>query len=618
MFDSRNLNYKNPFGAVSTGTAVHFKINLPRDFHCSGASLIVENNSDKQVLDLFWCGMNGDSHEYWECHFAPNSAGIYFYHFECRTDRGIRALMRGIDGKAVLQGFDRWQLTVYNDFQTPEWLKGGLIYQIFPDRFYKSDETANTIPYERFIHQNWDEDIRWQPAEDGEIYNDDFFGGNLKGIEEKLPYLQSLGVTCLYLNPIFESHSNHRYDTANYAKIDPLLGTEADFVSLCKTANTLGIHILLDGVFSHTGSDSVYFNRSGRYDSIGAYQSETSPYASWYQFKNFPDDYDCWWGFITLPNVNETDSSYNDYINGENGIVRKWLRLGASGWRLDVADELPDTFLDNLHDAAKAEKPNALIMGEVWEDATNKMAYGSLRRYLLGGQLDSVMNYPFKNAILLYLLEGNSSAFFEIILSIVENYPAESLQVLMNPLGTHDTERILTLLGGIQTVGLDRKMQSEQKLTQQQRELAVKRLKLASLLQYTLPGVPALYYGDEVGMEGCKDPFNRRTFPWGNSLYENEKAELTSWYHDLGQMRLTNHVLKQGNFRKIYAENDVLAYARESIHSDCSSLFVLVNRGEKFHDIGDILPVDGKSILGKHFNEQNKEIGPFEFSVIAY
>ena len=332
---------------------------------------------------------------------------------------------------------------------------------------------------------------------------------------EKLPYLKELGVTCLYFTPVFESHSNHRYDTADYSKIDPLLGSEEDLTQLCAAARKLGIRVILDGVFSHTGSDSVYFNREGRYPTQGAYNSQQSPYYPWYTFRQWPNSYDCWWNFDTLPNVNETNDSYNEYINGPQGIVRKWLKAGASGWRLDVADELPDLFLDRLHDAVKAEQPDALILGEVWEDASNKSAYGVRRRYLLGRQLDTVMNYPFRDAILGFLLGEDPARFAEAVETIVENYPPQCLNLLMNHIGTHDTERALTVLGGEPAGARGREWQAAQKLTPAQRETGVKRLKLASLIQYLLPGVPCLYYGDEAGMEGYRDPLQPGLLPLG-------------------------------------------------------------------------------------------------------
>ncbi len=586
MFHSRNPKYRAPTGAVEAGSPVHFRITLPRELSCSAARLIMEREGDPAIIqDMFWCGMNGENREWWECDFTPEDTGLYFYQFEASTCRGVQRLSRGERGWAVFGGTWRWQLTVYQaGFETPSWLEGGVMYQIFPDRFFKSDQEKTGLPAGRTYHQDWYEQPDWRPNEQGRVTNSDFFGGDLRGIAEKLPYLKSLGVTCLYLNPVFESHSNHRYDTADYSKIDPLLGTEEDFTALCQAAADLNIQVLIDGVFSHTGSDSVYFNREGRYESAGAYNSPESPYYPWYNFQNWPDQYESWWGFDTLPNVNETDESYNAFINGEDGIVRRWLRAGASGWRLDVADELPDPFIDKLSAAAKAEDPEALVLGEVWEDASNKAAYGVRRRYLLGGQLDSVMNYPFRDAIFAFLLGGDPKAFAEAVENIVENYPPQCLRLLMNHIGTHDTERALTVLGGEPAGSRGREWQSGQTLNQRQRETGVARLKLAAMLQYLLPGVPCLYYGDEAGLEGYRDPFNRACYPWGR-----EDAELLDWYRALGKMRAEQKsILARGGYRTLRAEGNLLVMERYrlSVREDLDqvfrdSLLLVVNRSER-------------------------------------
>lgn len=574
MFHSRDPIYKDPVGAVSEGTAVHFRITLPRELTASAAFLIMEQEGvGVQRLDMFWCGMNGEDKEWWECHYTPSAAGLYFYYFEARTCRGSLRLSKGFSGAAVSGGLSSWQMTVYSQtLSTPEWLTGGIFYQIFPDRFARSGTPAEALPAGRTLHGDWFEQPDWKPNEQGRVTNSDFFGGDLKGIQEKLPYLEKLGVTCIYFNPLFESHSNHRYDTADYSKIDPLLGTEQDFSELCSAAGRLGIRIIIDGVFSHTGSDSVYFNREGRYPGPGACQSQDSPYFSWYSFHSWPESYDCWWNFDTLPNVRETDPSYDDYINGESGIVRKWLKAGASGWRLDVADELPDAFIDRLSRAAKAEKPDALILGEVWEDASNKSAYGVRRRYLLGGQLDSVMNYPFRDAILGFLLGNDPRHFAEAVENLVENYPPQCLRLLMNHIGTHDTERALTVLGGEPSNGRGREWQSAQQLSPEQREIGKKRLKLASLIQYLLPGIPCVYYGDEAGMEGYRDPFNRACYPWGR-----EDKELVSWYENLGKLRGEQRsILGQGGYRTLLADGDLLAFERYAAQNGALSRLVLV------------------------------------------
>lgn len=577
MFDSMNPVFRNPVGAVPAGQTVHFKINPPRALRCSAArtEILCDQTGECVTLEMFWCGMDGDDREWWECDFQASAAGLYFYHFSLDTYQGVVGLFRVPNGggkSTVADAGTSWQITAYSpELKTPDWLAGGVIYQIFPDRFYNSGTPKSAVPADRRMHAAWTEEPEWRSDEKGEITNSDYFGGDLRGIEEKLPYLSALGVTCIYLNPIFEAHSNHRYNTADYEKIDPLLGDEADFVSLCRAARHSGIRILLDGVFSHTGSDSVYFNSLGRYASDGACQSQQSPYAGWYEFTSWPDAYKCWWGIKTLPNVRETAPTFNAFINGPTGVVRKWLALGAAGWRLDVADELPDAFLDALQDAAKDERADALILGEVWEDASNKTAYGQRRRYLLGGQLDSVMNYPYRSAILGYLTGRPAEEAMEVFLSVIENYPPQALRLLMNHIGTHDTERALTLLGGVPLDGRGRAWQSGAHLSPKERGLALLRLRLASAIQFTLPGVPCIYYGDEAGLEGYRDPFNRRAFPWGQ-----EDRDLTEWYRALGKIRAACPCLAEGAFYPLAAEDGLLAYCRRDT---TGALLCAVNRG---------------------------------------
>jgi glycosidase len=246
-----------------------------------------------------------------------------------------------------------------------------------------------------------------------------------------------------------------------------------------------------------------------------------------------------------------------EYINGAEGIVSRWLQAGADGWRLDVADELPDGFLDALRARVKATDPEAIVLGEVWEDASNKESYGHRRRYLLGQQLDSVMNYPFRDAVLGYLLDGNGAAFINKVWNVVENYPPQTLRLLMNHIGTHDTERALTLLGGEPAYGRGRSWQAGQRMTADQRRLALRRMRLAALLQFALPGVPCIYYGDEAGMEGYRDPFNRHPYPWGG-----EDADLLDWYRRLGAARHAAPVLAAGAFAPVPAPDDVACFAR--------------------------------------------------------
>ena len=578
-FHSRDLFFKSKFGAVKTGEKLRFRLLLPRSF-CVSASFFVltKDGEDPVAHGMYWAGMHGDTQEIWDLEIALPERGLYFYHFEYDSAWGRGAIYCIGDGAGAVANAvtpqNDWQLTVYDaNYQTPDWLKGGVMYQIFPDRFYNSGKPKKNVPADRILRTDTENQPYWRPNKDGKVLNNDYFGGDLAGITEKLPYLQSLGVTCIYLNPIFEAHANHRYNTADYLKIDPLLGDEADFKTLCETAKKFGIRVILDGVFSHTGDDSLYFNRAGRYKTLGAYNSEKSPYYPWYTFFDYPDSYKSWWGFETLPEVNEESPEYLEFITGENGVVKKWLRLGAAGWRLDVADELPDAFLDALCASAKAEKADALVLGEVWEDATNKWAYGERRRYLLGGQLDSVMNYPFANAILNFARNGIAEGFAHAVTDIVENYPKPALDCMMNHIGTHDTERAITKIMGESAEGRDREWQSRRILSAGDYEKGVTLLKLTAVLQFTLPGVPCIYYGDEAGLQGYKDPFNRGCYPWGR-----ENQDLIAFYQTLGALRGSLDCLKTGELHFVSAVLGCVAYEREG---DSDGILVIANRNEQ-------------------------------------
>ena len=400
-----------------------------------------------------------------------------------------------------------------------------------------------------------------------------------------MDYIASLGTTILYLNPIGKSFSSHRYDTGDYKTPDPMLGTLGDFKSLCEAAHARGIKVILDGVYSHTGSDSLYFNREGHFSGEGAYNSKASPYYSWYQFHNWPNDYKSWWGFDTLPTINKMDPAFMDYIiTGKDSVVAHWLNLGADGFRLDVADELPDAFLATLKKRIREIKPDALLMGEVWEDASNKVAYGVRRRYFVDGELDSCMNYPFRTAIINFMRGFDSgSALKETVMTIAENYPPQVFHCNMNHLGTHDTPRILTAL--VDDYEGPRQEMAQRRLSRNQLEVARERLLMASFLQYTLPGSPSLYYGDEALMEGGKDPFNRRPYPWGK-----EDRELRKHFCRLGALRKAEEALRLGDIQFFQAGDKHLGYTRSY---GGRTLRIYCNRSG---DSWDIAP--GKVLLG--------------------
>jgi glycosidase len=596
-FDSRKIYYRSPFGAVEQGTTIHLRILIPRELHTQKAEYCTKYDYDYswEFTKMIWCGTFDENTEIWECDFTPNRIGLYWYGFKLHTTFGVRYIVPSdpYQVSTIEENPGRsWQITCYKKgFDTPKWPVGGVMYQIFPDRFNFSGEEKHLARTDFTRNNDWYALPQWQPNEHGEITNSDFFMGDLKGITQKLDYLQKLGVSCIYLNPIGEAYSNHRYDTGDYAHVDPILGNEDDFVELCTKAKELGIHVINDGVFSHTGADSVYFNRFGRYGKGGAYQDKNSPYYTWYKFNEWPDNYNSWWGFYTLPEVIETSPAFNEYINGKNGIVRKWMRCGNSGWRLDVADELPDEFMENLRKSVKEENPEAFIVGEVWEDASNKESYGARRKFLLGDQLDSVMNYVFRNAILDFCRGQDAKYTMDSIMSVVENYPRPVLRVLMNSLSTHDTERALTVIAGEPLNGRDRAWQANQKLSPEQRSRGTKLLKLAAGMQYTLPGFPCVYYGDEAGMEGYRDPFNRCCYPWGK-----EDNDLINWHKELGDLRKYCTALWDGEFRPVFAKGCRLSYIR---HDSQTAIYCTFNTSEE--EITIAPPpgfADGKPLLG--------------------
>ena len=577
-YNSRKGYHKSPFGAVRAGAEVVFRIILPLKSQVHCVRLVVHHDitGEHECLALEWESNEGTDEGWWSGRYTPCETGLLFYHFEYETPHGRNFIYHAGNGLGkITKDGAPWQLTVYSpDFATPDWLKGGVFYQIFPDRFYCSGSPKSNVPDDRILRKDWGEDPLWEPDEHGNINSYDFFGGDLNGITQKLPLLVDLGVTCIYINPIFEAHSNHRYDTADYLKIDPLLGDENDFMYLCAQARENGIRIILDGVFSHTGADSVYFNKSKRYPLKGAANTMDSPYCSWYTFKHWPEDYDSWWGIDMLPEINEDEPGFIDFITGGDGVVRKWLRAGASGWRLDVADELPDVFLDALRKAVKAENSEAFILGEVWEDASNKCSYGKRRPYLQGDQLDSVMNYPFSTALMAYMQNGQANALIDRVLDILENYPSPAIHTLMNHIGTHDTVRAITLLAGATPSKCPKNDRIMPKLNTNQKTKALTLMKLIATVQFTLPGVPCIYYGDEAGLEGGQDPYNRACYPWGDEDYE-----LLQHYKTLGHIRKTSPALIDGVFESMTNHNDgCLAFARKGRGN---SVLTIANRGEK-------------------------------------
>ena len=608
LYDSKQLQFKSPFGTLVPGQTCTLQIHVPHTVQAKTVECVLqhENGTILKTVTMDYAKKIG-AYEIFKGSFVLDEPGLFFYYFRVHSRTSSFRLFKYGDDTNMEAGA-LWQLScVPADFDTPDWAKGAVIYQVFPDRFHKAgrcDLSGKLEPYT--VHHNWFDEVDWRPTPEGLVLNNDFYGGNFKGITEKMDYIASLGTTILYLNPISKSFSSHRYDTGDYKTPDPMLGTEADFTELCNAAHARGIKVILDGVYSHTGSDSLYFNRQGHFPGMGAYQSQKSPYYGWYDFKTWPNTYTSWWSFDTLPTVNKMHPAFIDYIiTGEDSVVEHWLKAGADGFRLDVADELPDAFIKLLKDRIRQIKPDALLMGEVWEDASNKSAYGVRRRYFVDGELDSVMNYPFRNAILRFIRGWDAGRELkDTVMSIAENYPPQVLSCNMNLLGTHDTVRILTAL--VDDFEGSREEQAGRRLSRNQLEVARERLLSATFLQYTLPGSPSIYYGDEALMEGHKDPFNRRTYPWGHA-----DRELVQHFRRLGQIKKDHPALRLGDIQFFQAGDKHIGFTRSY---EGKTLRIYCNRSADTWEI----PA-GKMLLGYNLQVVAPDwltVGPRGFCIV--
>lgn len=575
---------KSITGAVPSDTEITFSVCANAE-NCTFA--IREDGSDK--MKYFPLEKSGEYFSFVK-KFKP---GIYWYTF--LLDNGY---MIGLGEKYTgILTFNpvEFQLSVYDkNYSVPNWLSGGIIYQIFPDRFMRADKEKQ-VSEGKILHDNWEDMPVFLPNSEGKVLNNDFFGGDFNGIRQKLSYLKDLGVTCIYLNPIFKAYSNHRYDTGDYMHFDELLGTEEDFRALVKACKKSEIKIILDGVFNHCGDDSVYFNKYGHYESCGAYNDKNSPYVDWFNFIDYPQNYKSWWGITTLPTYNKTNEELIRFITGKNGVLEKYLKLGINGWRLDVVDELPAEFVKEIRKAVKSQDPEAIIIGEVWEDASNKISYGIRRHYFEGEELDSVMNYPLKDAILDFVQNSNAKFLAYTIKEQIDHYPKKVLDSLMNILSTHDTYRLLSAVSEYSVAGKTKEEMSHIRIGKDHRDKAIFNLKVASLLQYTLYGTPSLYYGDEAGMEGYTDPLNRKCYPWGK-----EDSEILSWYKKLGRLRSNYSVFKDGIYREIYEDKGFFAFERKGEDSEFMVAINLSNVERILNFEEELLDV----LSGKYYNKE--------------
>ena len=619
FYNSYDINYKNPFGAVPAESEVIFRIKVSAESKDIKKVILRCWNQDTEMLYQMKKDSSLDENFYKTAVKMPKTPSLFWYYFIIEVGGQTfyysnNSLYGGIGSISEAPTNNSYQVTVYDkNFETPAWFYDTIMYQIFPDRFFGGITEKTPKRYAEYhFHEDWYEPLLNipHPHEDGPALCD-FFGGSFLGIAEKIPYLKELGISVIYLNPIFEAYSNHRYDTGDYKKTDPILGSEEDFKLLIKKAHENNIRIILDGVFSHTGCDSVYFDKYSNYKNPdGAFHNPNSPYRKWYQWEN-GNEYKSWWGCSNLPNVNEMNPSYLDYIlTSDDSVIKKWLKAGADGWRLDVADELPDEFIEILRKEVKSVKPDALIIGEVWEDASHKVSYGKQREYLLGNELDSVMNYPFKDLFIGFLCGTISAENFSAgVMSIMENYPKCVLYSLMNIVSTHDTMRIKTVLGEPYIPdNLTFEQKQSFKLPAKEETLAVKRMRLIAFLQMTFVGVPCIYYGDEIGMQSLGDPFCRMPYTW-----RCIDPELLEFYKKLTFLRNSHAALRTGTFKIIFATDGVFIYEREIKNSKDvflrefkdESIICLLNRDKESKNIdSEILngAVYISALNGKEYN----------------
>lgn len=576
-----------PYGAFPHGDVLDIEVSVSRRIGAADVVMRICRDGESDVdIPLTLCTTDATDDIYaftLDTEKLCNGAdsGLFYYTFLLL--RGEHTLFvqtpNNLDARLDECDHDRFRLLVYEkNFETPKSFGRGVMYQIFPDRFRRG---GGQIPLRdgSVLNSDWDGGIPQYPDVRGQVYkNNVFFGGDLWGVADGLDHLESLGVTYIYLCPIFKAFSNHRYDTGDYTRIDEMLGGEEALDNLIAKAGEKGIGIILDGVFNHTGDDSLYFNKYKSYGEGGAYNSPDSEYAKWYNFRSFPEEYECWWGIPILPRLNHSNKECRGYFTGKGGIVEKYIRRGISGWRLDVADELSDEFLDEMRVAVKQADSEAVIIGEVWENAADKIAYGKRRRYFSGKQLDSVMNYPLKNAIISFCRWGDCETLYNTLTEIYSSYPRIVSDKLMNLIGTHDTERILTALG--RDEGDDDEpncILATKRLNAEQLARGVELLKIASTLQYTVYGIPSVYYGDEVGLEGYGDPFCRLPFPW-NDMDSEVRRDILEHYRALGRIR-REEAFVGGDFYVLKHTDTALVFVREK--GSCR-IVVAVNRGESF------------------------------------
>ena len=627
FFDSQDELYKAPFGAVAAGESVRFSIAAGEDV--TSAVLVIKGAASVPMAI--------DESGLWTATTTIPAMGEYDYYFALSNGSTV-AIYGDDDGYygpgcvTDLTNVKPYDLVVYEaGYETPDWMKNAVIYQIFPDRFFNGDESNDRAQTWARGEVNYEFITDWytlpeNPEQEGLLtqeeylssgawygdgqWSNEIYGGDLKGIIERIDYLKALGVNVIYLNPVFWSISNHRYDAVSYTEIDPILGTLGDFEELVAVAEANDMHIILDGVFNHVSDDSVYFDRYykflGSSEKIGAYpywayvydamaeQGMTQPeaeaaavsffgenygitdysYTEWFHVSSTPAtwadniglragkpvySYEGWWGYDSMPIIYSTNGSEyqtgnwaEEIIEGENSVNAYWISKGMNGWRLDVANEVSDETWQHFRDSVKALDSEAVIIGEIWDDAT---------KYLMGDMYDSVMNYLFRNAVTNFAKGSSADQTAKELEKIRERYPEEAFYAMMNLVGSHDTTRLLSYLDGIGDDRNQKDFDSAFPTYEKTSQLAKDRQYLVAFLQFTYPGAPTIYYGDEIGMVGSDDPDDRRAFEWGKG---NEA--LVNWYARLAAIRNAYPALRTGAVEMIDTNHSsLMGYYRDEI-----------------------------------------------------
>lgn len=627
--DSRDPLYRTPGGAVPAGQAVRIRFRTFHDDVTAVKLRLFDLNADSQRIlpmslaagdvDCYGAAPAGYTCDFWEVTLNEPSPNNLWYRFIVSdgSDTGYYA-----DNSAALDGGlgaagdemvdNSYALMFYDPaFSAPAWARSAVIYQVFPDRF-RNGRSNNDAQTDEVRYDDPTLALPWGTPPEGYCrnYSDgttscpwrfddtppdsspakeqprgrDYYGGDLRGVDQNLDYLRALGVTTLYFNPIFDAGSNHSYDTQDYLRIDPYFGTQKDWENLVKHAGDRGMRIVLDGVFNHLSSDSPFFDRYHHYPTDGACESLNSPYRDWFYFREVgagagkcagsagPNsaDYDGWFGFDSIPVLNKSNPEVVDYfIAAPDSVTRHWLDQGAGGWRLDVMGDasFPDGYWEQFRSVVRATQPDALIIGELWQkDST-------LLRYLRGDRADTTMNYRLRDAVIGLLAPGSfdskgfadsgrvlaPSEFANRLAAIREDYPDAAYYSLMNLLDSHDTERLLwTLTPGTETT-------ANKELNAANLAEGKQRMRLASLIQFTVPGAPTVFYGDEVGLTGDDDPDDRRTYPWADRGGSPD-ADLLAHYQALATLRRQNPALVDGDLRILWADDSsgVVAYGRKA------------------------------------------------------